>query len=136
MQSYLTLNSSPKPKQKRMEIDPRKTCQICFGVETAENKSHISHFGALCCNGCRSFFRRNVQNHGRNHLKDVYSCVAPTRDPPSEHCNMREFGITHRCQKCRISRCLEVGMDPHKVLLDANLRNKFTGIIYLLMRNV
>ena len=45
-------------------------------------------------------------------------CEAATQAQPSQPCNMREFGIKHNCRKCRMSRCLDIGMNPKKVLLD------------------
>ena len=32
-----------------------------------------------------------------------------------------------KCRKCRLMRCLEVGLKPEKVILDVEGRMKFTG---------
>ena len=33
-----------------------------------------------------------------------------------------------KCRKCRLMRCLEVGLKPEKVILDVEGRKKFTGM--------
>ena len=121
-----------------MEFDPSKICQICFD-EALDGKTHKLHFGALCCNSCKNFFRRTVQLKGRNDLKSSFECVSKV---PGQKCNMKDFGMTHRCSKCRLERCLEVGILPEKVLLDPALRTKFTGksqylsITYIKLNNL
>ena len=42
---------------------------------------------------------------------------------------MREFGTRHKCSKCRLERCLEIGLNPDKVVLDEETRRKYTGMI-------
>ena len=106
-----------------MELNPSKICQICYD-EALDGKPHKHHFGAVCCNSCKNFFRRIVQNKGRNDLKSIFECVSKV---PGQKCDMKDFGMTHRCSKCRLERCLEVGILPEKVLLDPDQRTKFTG---------
>ena len=105
-----------------MELDPSKICQICY--DEARDGKHKCHFGALCCNSCRSFFRRIVQVNGRTDLKTIFECVSKV---PGQECDMKDFGMSHRCSKCRLDRCLEVRLLPEKVLLDPAQRTKFTG---------
>ena len=38
-----------------------------------------------------------------------------------------------KCRKCRLMRCLEVGLKPEKVILDVEGRMKFTGLKYFVL---
>ena len=107
-----------------MELDPSKVCQVCY-EEAPEGKSFQYHYGALCCLSCRAFFRRIVQLNGTEGIEDRYDCVSKV---PGQKCNMKDFGYTHRCFKCRMERCLEVGIKPEKVLLNPTQRTKYTGM--------
>ena len=121
-----------------MELNPSKICQICYD-EALDGKTHKLHFGAVCCNSCKNFFRRIVQLKGRNDLKSIFECASKV---PGQKCDMKDFGMTHRCSKCRLERCLEVGILPEKVLLDPDQRTKFTGksqyqpITYIKLNNL
>lgn len=71
----------------------RKECQICF--DTASG----CHFGVLACEGCKGFFRRNIQKNAK------FVCFYDNK------CDV--FGIKKRksCQKCRMEACLKQGMN-------------------------
>ena len=47
------------------ELDPQLFCQICLS-KAPTNKRHLCHYDAICCVGCRAFFRRIVQSKGEN----------------------------------------------------------------------
>ena len=50
----------------------------------------------------------------------------------SNQCDLTtEKGL--KCRKCRLKRCLEVGLKPEKVILDAEGRKKFTGGKYFVI---
>jgi len=71
----------------------RKECQICF--DTASG----CHFGVVACEGCKGFFRRNIQKNAK------FVCFYDNK------CDV--FGIKKRksCQKCRMEACLKQGMN-------------------------
>ena len=106
-----------------MYINPRKICQVC-NTKANQYHNHSQHYGAICCNNCRSFFRRNIQLHGAENVSTIYSCDSKIE---GQECDMKEFGKNHRCGKCRLMKCTKVGMDPLKVITDPAFRNKFKG---------
>ena len=108
---------------KRMDFNPRKTCIVCYD-EAKGNKSHGEHYGAVCCHNCRSFFRRTIQTHGQKNWETFYKCDSNTE---GQRCDMKEYGRNHRCAKCRLAKCIQVGMDPLKVIIDPEFRQRFKG---------
>ena len=105
------------------KMDIKKVCQVCFS-RANQNRFHSQHYGAICCNNCRSFFRRTIQLHGTENMSSIYSCDSNTE---GQDCDMKEYGKNHRCAKCRLSKCTEVGMNPNKVITDPAFRQKFRG---------
>ena len=66
-------------------------CLVC------NDKGTGKHYGIVSCEGCKGFFKRSV----RKNL--VYSCRGSGLCPIDRvHRN--------RCQKCRLTKCLEMGM--------------------------
>ncbi|UMM37603.1 hypothetical protein L5515_009325 [Caenorhabditis briggsae] len=68
-------------------------CLVC-GSPEAE-----THFGGITCRAFAAFFRRFFHSK-----KSTLRCNCKTRDSRS-----------HPCRKCRITKCLEIGMRPDKV---------------------
>ena len=70
-----------------------KKCQICFDVASG------CHFGVMACEGCKGFFRRNIQKNAK------FVCFYENK------CDV--FGVKKRktCQKCRMDACLRQGMN-------------------------
>ena len=109
----------------KMESNSKENCPICFEKANPKKPFHC-HFGVVCCLKCKSFFRRVIQSHGNAaNLENVFYCV---RSKLNKKCDMKQFGILHKCPKCRLIRCLELGMKPDKVVLDEETRRKFTGM--------
>ena len=106
-----------------MDFNPRKTCIVCYD-EASKNKSHGQHYGAVCCHNCRSFFRRTIQTHGQKNWETFYKCDSNTE---GQRCDMKEYGRNHRCAKCRLAKCIDVGMYPLKVIIDPEFRQRFKG---------
>ena len=109
---------------KRMDFNPRKTCTVCYD-EAKGNKSHGEHYGAVCCHNCRSFFRRTIQTHGQKNWETFYKC--DSNNTEGQRCDMKEYGRNHRCAKCRLAKCIDIGMDPLKVIIDPEFRQRFKG---------
>jgi len=92
--------SSPPPASV-----PFRQCQICSDQATGR------HFGVLACEGCKGFFRRNIQKGAK------FICFY------NNNCDV--YGIKKRkcCQKCRMDRCLSAGMNPLQIKKN-NLPNR------------
>ena len=114
-----------------MDINPRKRCPVCY-VKANQYRSHSQHYGAICCNNCRAFFRRTIQLHGAENLSTIYNCDSKNG---GQECDMKEYGKNHRCAKCRLMKCTRVGMNPQKVIIDPAFRNKFKGKNSILHEN-
>ena len=112
-----------------MDNNSKENCPVCFGKANPKKPFHC-HYGAICCLKCRSFFRRVVQSNGTANLEKVFYCV---NSKLNRRCDMREFGTRHKCSYCRLQRCLNIGLNPAKVVLDEETRRKFTGKIYNLL---
>ena len=106
-----------------MDFNPRITCIVC-NKKAHGNKYHSQHYGAICCHNCRSFFRKTIQTHGQRHWETFYTCDSNTE---GQRCDMKEYRRNHRCAKCRLAKCIEVGMDPLKVIIDPEFRQRFKG---------
>ncbi|CAG9529856.1 unnamed protein product [Cercopithifilaria johnstoni] len=74
----------------------KSLCVVCG------DKASGNHYKALTCEGCKSFFRRSMQK------KEQYKCNRDGNCPITP--NTRS-----KCQKCRLIKCLEMGMDPNSV---------------------
>uniref|UniRef100_A0AC35U3C9 Nuclear receptor domain-containing protein n=1 Tax=Rhabditophanes sp. KR3021 TaxID=114890 RepID=A0AC35U3C9_9BILA len=72
-------------------------CQICF--DTASG----FHYGVHACEGCKGFFRRSIQQ------KIKYRPCSKTQECAIIRNNR------NRCQACRLSKCLRVGMSKDGV---------------------
>ncbi|XP_071947376.1 nuclear receptor subfamily 6 group A member 1-like [Antedon mediterranea] len=94
--------------------DGFKTCLICGDRATG------LHYGIVSCEGCKGFFKRSICN------KRVYRCL---RD---KNCMMSRQK-RNRCQYCRLSKCLQVGMNRKAIREDGmpGGRNKSIGPVEL-----
>lgn len=74
--------------------DSTRYCGVCGDV----TKSF--HFGGLCCNSCKSFFRRSIHNDNYLH----FFCG---------HQRRCVLSLSNRknCRYCRMNRCFAIGMD-------------------------
>jgi len=71
-----------------------KICGVCG------DKAKSYHFGGLCCESCKAFFRRAMQNDSFKSFFCVHgqSCIVNKENRRS-------------CQKCRIQKCFSIGME-------------------------
>ncbi len=84
---------------------PVKYCGVCGDIA----KSH--HFGGLCCDSCKAFFRRSVHNDNYLHFQ----------------CSRRDqcvITLSSRkgCQSCRMKRCFLIGMEKSWVMTEEERR--------------
>ena len=94
-------------------LDPTLVCQVCH-IPAKENAKYYCHYGAICCLSCKAFFRRYTR--GENNLH-AFECKT------QGNCDIR--GARTNCKKCRFKKCIEVGMEPNKVLNEED-RKKYT----------
>ncbi|KAL7069925.1 hypothetical protein ACQ4LE_010730 [Meloidogyne hapla] len=85
-------------------------CSVCGDVATG------LHYRAITCEGCKGFFRRVYQREPRFECKNQL---------PNQKCPCPISKSTRNaCQRCRLDRCLQVGMDPQLVLDEVQRRAK------------
>ena len=109
-QSFVTQEADPlsskKVKYDHLGKQLREACQVCGDAAATH-----SHYGAIICFSCRAFFRRAVVE--RRH----YNCVRWAQGA----CTVDAVTRTN-CKKCRLAKCLRVGMKPQ--LVDAVKQQK------------
>ncbi|CAG2114298.1 unnamed protein product, partial [Medioppia subpectinata] len=74
-----------------MENKINKLCEICG------HKAKSLNFGVICCEPCKSFFRRNL------HKPKPFICVF------NDNCII-SADTRNDCKKCRLNKCLSLGM--------------------------
>lgn len=104
-----------------------KSCSVC-GKKAETDRYFHSHYGAVCCNGCRLFFHRvQIQVSDGLKLKCKTGLTNKNLKPflnilksrirskfTDGNCNTSPSKGKRWCLKCRFSKCLVVGMDPKK----------------------
>lgn len=78
-------------------MSPPKTCAVCGDKALGYN------FNAVTCESCKAFFRRNAL------AKKQFTC------PFNQNCDITV--VTRRfCQKCRLKKCLDIGMKSENIM--------------------
>lgn len=78
-------------------MSPPKTCAVCGDKALGYN------FNAVTCESCKAFFRRNALT------KKQFTC------PFNQNCEITV--VTRRfCQKCRLKKCLDIGMKSENIM--------------------
>uniref|UniRef100_A0A0R3X3K2 Nuclear receptor domain-containing protein n=1 Tax=Hydatigena taeniaeformis TaxID=6205 RepID=A0A0R3X3K2_HYDTA len=92
-------------------------CPICG------DKISGYHYGIFCCESCKGFFKRTVQNSKR------YACHMAT---PSSLCDITATS-RKKCPACRFVKCLEKGMRMEAIRSDRTRggRSMYPGSRYL-----
>uniref|UniRef100_A0AC35UC54 Nuclear hormone receptor HR96 n=1 Tax=Rhabditophanes sp. KR3021 TaxID=114890 RepID=A0AC35UC54_9BILA len=103
-----TDSNSSSVQQTGSEIESRrrqKTCRVCGDHATGYN------FNVISCESCKAFFRRNALR------PKEFKC------PYSDDCEINS--VSRRfCQKCRLKRCMNVGMKKEWILNEEQLRRR------------
>jgi hypothetical protein len=87
-------NNVPAETGARSRNAVEKICQVCG------DKAKSYHFGGLCCESCKAFFRRSMQNDGYK----TFLCIH------GQKCVIRKEN-RRGCQYCRIQKCFSIGME-------------------------
>ncbi|XP_017123882.1 nuclear hormone receptor HR96 [Drosophila elegans] len=78
-------------------MSPPKNCAVCGDKALGYN------FNAVTCESCKAFFRRNAL------AKKQFTC------PFNQNCDITV--VTRRfCQKCRLRKCLDIGMKSENIM--------------------
>ncbi|KAK7486209.1 hypothetical protein BaRGS_00022532 [Batillaria attramentaria] len=98
--NYEEHGPSPGTFRRKRRVKGEKVCAVCGDHAMSHN------FGALTCETCKAFFRRNA-----NRQKDIPSCVF------QDKCEINK--ATRRfCAACRLKKCFAVGMNADLILDD------------------
>ncbi|KAL8609037.1 hypothetical protein ACOMHN_065263 [Nucella lapillus] len=100
-----SLDKQEKPMRKRRRVLGEKVCQVCG------DKALAHHFGALACETCKAFFRRNAL------AKEQRKCLFKGDCPIDV--KTRRF-----CPACRLVKCFSVGMQADNILDDEEKRQR------------
>jgi len=94
------VTTAEKPAPKKWVARPLTTvCGVCGSPAT-----EVQHYGSISCYSCRAFFRRSVGSG-----KEYRFCSRKT-----DNCQVDAVSRTN-CKKCRLKKCLAIGMKPEKV---------------------
>ena len=77
----------------QIEIIP---CKVCG------DKSSGVHYGVITCEGCKGFFRRSQSSVVNYHCPRQKNCIVDRVN-------------RNRCQSCRLTKCLQLGMSRDAV---------------------
>lgn len=92
-------------QKKEVAINLQKICLVCG------DKALSYNFNAISCESCKAFFRRNALTN-----KEL-------KCPFSNNCEITV--VTRRfCQKCRLEKCLSVGMVKEFIMSDEDKAEK------------
>lgn len=87
-----------KPLRRKRRVKGKKICGVCSDLAQSHN------FGALTCETCKAFFRRNAFKQ-----KELQMCVFNSSCTITK--STRRF-----CAPCRLKKCFAIGMDPDLIL--------------------
>ena len=113
--SWSSIQNSPSPPKSVEHISSptspqQQLCRVCNDIATG------NHFGVLSCEACKSFFRRSIRAGVR------YMCRG------SKCCDI-DKNTRNRCQRCRLQKCFDAGMNKNGKDIDCNLNLKsFYGV--------
>ena len=92
-------------------------CAVCSEI-SSKDTTFRKHYGVICCEACKCFFRRTVQ------MSRDYKCRYDGR------CTIGRFPeiMKQVCQACRFTQCLRAGMkiECKSLLLEAIMGYKIS----------
>ncbi|VDN03140.1 unnamed protein product [Thelazia callipaeda] len=97
--------STAQQRTGNSNVNADELCNVCGDRSTG------NHYGVRSCEGCKGFFRRTVQR------KFSYTCYK------QGDCNI-SLKTRNRCQLCRFTKCVGVGMRQELVRLERIRRKK------------
>uniref|UniRef100_A0A914GWB7 Nuclear receptor domain-containing protein n=1 Tax=Globodera rostochiensis TaxID=31243 RepID=A0A914GWB7_GLORO len=92
-------------QQQQRQQQQSECCVVCG------DRASGHHYGVQSCEGCKGFFRRSVQS-GQH-----YECAKNNQCPVDRMSR-------NRCQKCRLEKCVRMGMQQTHVRLEKNRKRK------------
>ncbi|KAI3416397.1 hypothetical protein GPALN_005929 [Globodera pallida] len=109
----LLLSSNPaaflsllhQQQQQQQQRQQSECCVVCG------DRASGHHYGVQSCEGCKGFFRRSVQSG------QLYECAKNNQCPVDRMSR-------NRCQKCRLEKCVKMGMQQTHVRLEKNRKRK------------
>ena len=90
--------TSPPPKNHKPAMTG-PTCMVCHDVAPKDTVFR-RHYGVICCEACKCFFRRTVQ------MNRDYKC----RFGSSCSIGRSAENLKQVCQACRFNQCIQAGM--------------------------
>ena len=81
-----------------------QTCLVCDDMATGK------HYGVISCEGCKGFFKRSVRKNMRYTCRDGGDCPI-------------DRSQRNRCRRCRLNKCLKMGMKKSGKCLQTVLLN-------------
>ncbi|CAF0990061.1 unnamed protein product [Adineta steineri] len=89
----------PAPTKNKVgrRLSKQSICLVCGDI------ARIINYGALCCQACKTFFRRNV-----SHTKGQIICRRDGNCKVTKHTRLG-------CTACRLKKCFSIGMDPNLI---------------------
>ncbi|CAG2100068.1 unnamed protein product [Medioppia subpectinata] len=87
-------------RNKNMSTTSDRACLVC-GDRTVSG----THFGAITCESCKAFFRRNALNN-----QNKYVCIS------AGNCKI-DVETRIYCKKCRLDKCFAIGMKSSLIIV-------------------
>lgn len=105
MQENSDKKDETSSQKKELPSNLQKTCLVCGDKALGYN------FNAISCESCKAFFRRNALTSKELKCPFTNNCVITV--------------VTRRfCQKCRLEKCLSVGMVKEFIMSDEDKAEK------------
>ncbi|KAL8598363.1 hypothetical protein ACOMHN_047684 [Nucella lapillus] len=90
----------------KRRVRGHRVCGVCGDLALCHN------FGAVTCETCKAFFRRNA-----NKQKELPTCS-------QGGCCIITMVTRRKCFSCRLKKCYAIGMDPGLILNDDELKKR------------